>query len=288
LPKVDLARSRQANGLLGATERSIMTEQAKDGGRRGLSRSIAGRVAIVTGAASGMGRATALLFAEEGARVGAIDRDERGLQGLVSEVAAMGGTAVARVTDLSDTSVIAAAVDDLRSALGPVDIVVNCAGVPSGATLDSADYEDVWSRTFAVNLTAQVAIVRACLDDLVRNGDGRIVNVASTEGLGATPRTSPYTASKHGVVGLTRSLAVDLGRRGVTANCVCPGPIRTAMTAAIPEESKERFVRRRVPAARYGEAEEVAHVILSLVLPASSYLNGAIIPVDGGMTASSR
>ena len=94
--------------------------------------------------------------------------------------------------------------------------------------------------------------------------------------------------SKHGVVGLTRSLAVELGRTGVTANCVCPGPIRTAMTEAIPEDAKERFARRRVPAGRYGEASEVAHVILSLVLPAASYLNGTVIPVDGGMTASSR
>jgi len=146
----------------------------------------------------------------------------------------------------------------------------------------------VWDRTIAINLTASMAVVRACLADLVRDGEGRIVNVASTEGLGATPRTSPYTVSKHGVVGLTRSLAVDLGRTGVTANCVCPGPIRTAMTDLIPEDAKERFARRRVPAGRYGEASEVAHVILSLVLPASSYLNGAVIPVDGGMTASSR
>jgi 3-oxoacyl-[acyl-carrier protein] reductase len=130
--------------------------------------------------------------------------------------------------------------------------------------------------------------VRACLEDLLRNGDGRIVNVASTEGLGATPRTSPYTASKTGLVGFTRSLAVDLGRRGVTANCICPGPINTGMTRAIPEDSKEKFARRRVPVGRYGEPDEVAHIVLSLVLPASSFLNGAIIPVDGGMTASSR
>jgi 3-oxoacyl-[acyl-carrier protein] reductase len=131
-------------------------------------------------------------------------------------------------------------------------------------------------------------VVRACLDDLVRNGDGRIVNIASVEALGAAPRTSPYTSSKHAVVGLTRSMAVDLGRRGVTCNAICPGPINTAMTAAIPDDSKAVFVRRRVPAGRYGEPEEIAHVVLMLVQPGASYINGAIIPVDGGMTASNR
>ena len=174
------------------------------------------------------------------------------------------------------------------TALGPIDILVNNAGVPAGTTFDADDFAEVWDHTFAINLTAQAAMVRACLADLLREGSGRIVNIASTEALGATPRTAPYTASKHGVVGLTRSLAVELGRRGVTANCICPGPILTGMTAAIPDDAKEQFARRRVPAGRYGRPEEVAHIVLSLVLPASSYLNGAVIPVDGGMTASSR
>jgi 3-oxoacyl-[acyl-carrier protein] reductase len=250
------------------------------------ARSVAGRVALVTGAASGMGRATAELLGAEGARVGALDRDGDGLDALAASCPP--GVVHPVVVDLADAKAIPGAVEAVRTALGPIDIVVNCAGVAAGATFDSPDYEAVWDRTLAINLTASMAVVRACLADLVRNGEGRIVNVASTEGLGATPRTSPYTVSKHGVVGLTRSLAVDLGRTGVTANCVCPGPIRTAMTELIREDAKERFARRRVPAGRYGEASEVAHVILSLVLPASSYLNGTVIPVDGGMTASSR
>src|SRR4051812_25479074 len=93
-----------------------------------------------------------------------------------------------------------------------------------------------------------------------------------------------YTASKHGVVGLTRGLAVELAERGVTVNCICPGPIRTGMTAGIPDEAKEKFARRRVPIRRYGDPEEVAQVTLSLVLPAASFLVGAVIPVDGGLT----
>jgi 3-oxoacyl-[acyl-carrier protein] reductase len=235
-----------------------------------------------------MGRATALLFGSEGASVGVLDRDADGVRAVAAEIDSTGGRACPVAVDLADPSAVPASVERVRSALGPVDILVNNAGIASGSTFDAADYEEVWDRTLAVNLTAQVAMVRACLPDLLRHGEGRIVNIASTEGLGAGPRTSPYTVSKHGVVGLTRALAVDLGRRGVTANCVCPGPISTPMTAAIPDEAKERFVRRRVPAGRYGRPEEVAHVVLSLVLPAASFLNGAVIPVDGGMTASSR
>ena len=110
------------------------------------------------------------------------------------------------------------------------------------------------------------------------------VNIASTEAIVATAGLAGYATSKAGVVGLTKSLAVELGRYGVTVNCVCPGPIRTGMTDPIPEEAKDTYARRRVPLRRYGEPEEVAHMTLNLCLPSASYVNGAIIPVDGGMT----
>jgi 3-oxoacyl-[acyl-carrier protein] reductase len=252
------------------------------------ARSIGGRTAIVTGAASGMGRAIAMLFAADGARVALVDRAPAALDAVVGEITAAGGVARGYVVDVADGAAIEQCVASVHADLGPIDILVNNAGVVAGATLDQDDYEAVWRSTFAVNIDAPMRFVRACLDDLVRNGDGRIVNIASTEGLGATPRTSPYTASKTGLVGFTRSLAVDLGRRGVTANCICPGPINTTMTSGIPDDAKAIFARRRVPVGRYGEPIEVAHIVLSLVLPAASYLNGAIIPVDGGMTAGNR
>jgi 3-oxoacyl-[acyl-carrier protein] reductase len=248
-----------------------------------LSRSIAGRTALVTGAASGMGRATAQLFADEGARVAVADRDEVGVERVVDEIVRAGGNAAGFPVDLADPDAAAELARRVRERLGPIDILINNAGIAIAAPIGAPDYPAHWERTIAVNLRAHVDLIRASLDQLTRNGDGRIVNIASTEGLGASAFNSPYAASKHGVVGLTRALAVELGAAGVTVNCICPGPIHTGMTAVIPDEAKQKFARRRVPARRYGDPEEVAQMTLSLVLPAASYVNGAIVPVDGGL-----
>ncbi|MFW2382144.1 MAG: SDR family NAD(P)-dependent oxidoreductase [Acidimicrobiales bacterium] len=250
-----------------------------------LSRSVEGRVVIVTGAASGMGRAVAHLFADGGAHVGLIDRTTGGIELVADEITNAGHRCAGRVADVTNRDAITQAVEGIRNELGPIDILINNAGVSIPAPIDSDDYEAAWESTIGTNLEAYTFLVRSCLDDLLRNGDGRIVNIASTEGLGATPFMTPYTASKHGVVGLTRGLAVELGRRGVTVNCVAPGPIRTGMTAAISETDKEAFAKRRVPVGRYGSPEEVAHAVLSLSLPAASYVNGTVLVVDGGLTA---
>jgi 3-oxoacyl-[acyl-carrier protein] reductase len=228
------------------------------------------RVAVVTGGASGIGRATAELLERQGLRVAVLDRN--------------GGIRC----DVSDEASVAAAVAEVRSTLGPVDVLVNAAGVAVGGHVTDDGYLAEWERALAVNLTGTMLLVRHCLDDLVASGAGRIVNIASTEGLGAGRNSGPYTVSKHGVVGLTRSLAVDHGRAGVTANCVCPGATLTGMTEVIPEAHRNTFARRNIPVGRYGRPEEVAHVIVALTAVEASFVNGAVIPVDGGMSAQAR
>ena len=247
------------------------------------SRSIAGRVAIVTGAASGMGRATAKLFAEEGARVAVTDLDLLACQEVAREC---GTNALPYALDVSDYDAIRNVVGRIAEDFGGIDILVNNAGVSSFAPLDGGDeYDAVWERALAVMLTAQQRMVRAALPWLRESDAARIVNIASTEGLGATPGDTPYVAAKTGVTGLTRGMAVDLGPEGITVNCICPGPIKTAMTEAVPEEHKTIFAKRRTALKRYGDPEEVAHVTMSLVLPTASYITGAVIPVDGGLMA---
>lgn len=249
-----------------------------------LSRSIAGKIALVTGAASGMGRATAHLFADEGARVAVADVTADGVARVTDEITAAGHEAAGFVADVSTLAGVEGLARDVVARFGGLDILVNNAGVCLPAPLSVDDFEDAWSRTLAVNLTAHARLTRALLPQLTAHGHGRVVNVASTEGLGATAFVAAYTASKHGVIGLTRSLAVELGAQGVTVNCVCPGPIHTGMTANIPDDAKTKFARRRVPLRRYGDPEEVAHMTLALVLPSASFVNGATVVVDGGMT----
>jgi 3-oxoacyl-[acyl-carrier protein] reductase len=249
-----------------------------------LSRSIEGKVAIVTGAASGMGRATAHLFADEGAHVAVTDIDSDKIQIVVDEIIASGGSAHGWRLDVTSPSDRQSTVSQVVSRWGGIDILVNNAGIAIETPVDADDFESIWDRTLAVLLTAQVQLIRSCLPELEKSEGGRIINIASTEGLGATKGISPYTAAKTGVIGLTRSLAVELGTKQITVNCICPGPISTGMTAEIPTEIKAEFARRRVAIKRYGDPEEVAHGTLNFALPAASYMTGAVLPVDGGLT----
>ncbi|HMS21027.1 SDR family NAD(P)-dependent oxidoreductase [uncultured Sphingorhabdus sp.] len=251
-----------------------------------LSRSIAGRVAIVTGAASGMGRATAMLFASEGAKVAVTDLDQAACDAVVAEIKANGGTANAYALDVSNHDAIKSVVANIASDFGGIDILVNNAGISAFCPLDAADeYDATWDRALAILLTAHQRTVRATLPWLRKSDAARIVNIASTEGLGATPGDTPYVAAKTGVTGLTRGMAVDLGKEGITVNCICPGPIRTGMTSNVPEDDKMLYAKRRTALRRYAWPEEVAHMTLSLVLPAASFITGAVIPVDGGLMA---
>ncbi|MFT4518631.1 MAG: 3-oxoacyl-[acyl-carrier protein] reductase [Halioglobus sp.] len=249
-----------------------------------LSRSIEGSVAIVTGAASGMGRATAHLFADEGAKVAIMDINAQGLETVAQEIRSVGGDVYVVPVDLSSRDAVEDAVGQAGKHYGAIDILVNNAGLVIGTEVDADNFAEAWDLSLAVMTGAQAWAIRAALPYLRKSDNPRIVNIASTEALGATRFSAAYSVAKHASVGLTRAMAVDLGKEGITCNCVCPGPIRTGITEAIPEEDKAKFVNRRTVLRRYGDPEEVAHLTLSLVLPAASFITGSTVVVDGGVT----
>ena len=252
-----------------------------------LSRSVSGRRVVITGAGSGMGRATAHLFADEGATVCILDSNESVVSTGTEIASVHGENAVsAHVVDVTDDRALRSVIAGFGSVTGVVDALINNAGIsrPTPLGFDDESFDEAWNLTLAINLSAYVRAIRATLPFLRASDAGRIVNIASTEAIVATPGISAYSASKAGVTGLTRSLAVELGPTGITVNCICPGPINTGMTAGIPDEAKNKYARRRVALRRYADPEEVAHVTLSLCLPASSFVTGVSIPVDGGVT----
>ncbi|MGY8843787.1 MAG: SDR family NAD(P)-dependent oxidoreductase [Gammaproteobacteria bacterium] len=249
-----------------------------------LSRSIEKKVAIITGAASGMGRATAHLFADEGAHVVVTDLDKNKIDIVVAEILDSGGSASGWVLDVSDAKQRASVVKSVADKWGGIDILINNAGVVFPEAIDSPNFFESWHKSVEVLLTSQVMLVKECLPYLEASDGGRIVNIASTEALGATKGVAAYTAAKTGVIGLTRSLAVEFGMRGITVNCICPGPINTGMTSDIPDDAKQIFANRRSALKRYAEPEEVAHGTLNFVLPASQYITGTHLAVDGGLT----
>lgn len=247
-----------------------------------LSRSVEGKAALVTGAASGIGRATARVLADQGAQVAVTDRSPEA-ETVAAEITAAGGVARAWHLDVTEAPDVQRVVDEAASAFDGLDIVVNNAGVALFAPIDADEHEEAWTTSLDVLLSGPARVVRAALPHLRRAPHGRIVNIASTEAFGATRYGSPYSAAKHGVVGLTRSLAVELGPEGITVNCVCPGPVNTGMTRDIPEDDKAVFARRRTALRRYADPEEIAHGIVSLCLPAASFITGVALPVDGGL-----
>lgn len=250
-----------------------------------LSRSVQGLTALITGAGSGMGRATAEVFAREGANVVVTDVSADAAFEVADGLKAQGLSAEAWALDVSDGDAILEITQAAVARFGGLDILVNNAGISAFAAIDAPAYDVVWERAFTVLLTAHQRLVRAALPHLRASKHPRIVNIASTEALGATARDSPYAAAKAGVTGLTRALAVELGKEGITVNCICPGPILTGMTEGLSEEDRRTFANRRTALRRYGDPEEVAHMTLSLCLPAASYITGAVIPVDGGLMA---
>ena len=243
------------------------------------------RVAIVTGAGSGLGRATAHRLAEEGAPVAAVDLDGDAAEKTVAEIGERGGTARAYTTDVSDPAPVRSAVDSAAGDLGRPEVLVNAAGIGSFAHTVEETY-DRWSAILGVNLTGTFLMSQAALQYML-DGGGVIVNVASNAGLMGQPYSAAYCASKGGVVNLTRALSVEYVRRGVRVNAVAPGGMNTPMIAGfrMPEGVNMKEFARVTSPLGAAEPEEVAGVIAYIASDDGRYMTGSIVSIDGGITA---
>jgi 3-oxoacyl-[acyl-carrier protein] reductase len=229
-----------------------------------------GRVALVTGASSGIGAATALRLVAEGARVASLDLHADAPDGVL----ALAG-------DVSRSADVAAAVDAARAALGPIDILVCSAGVP-GASLATVDVtDDEWRRVMGINADGVFFCNRAVIPDMVERGYGRIVNVASIAGKEGNPMAGAYSASKAAVIAMTKAIGKDIARTGVIVNCVAPAVIETPILDGITEEHIGYMVER-IPMGRMGEPEEVAALICWLASEECSFSTGATYDISGG------
>ena len=244
-----------------------------------------GRVAFVTGGGSGMGRETARLLAEAGARVTVCDRDGDAARETVKIVEEAGGTARVEEADVSDSGAVNRAVAAAADAFGPIDALVNIAGIYRIAAVEDIADED-WARMFAVHVNGTFYTCRAALPGMIAARSGAIVNMSSLHAVRGQANAAHYAAAKGAIIGLTKSIAREKGPFGIRANAVAPGPIDTPLwRGAVPPDEIDTVMAKRseiIPMGRLGAPAEVAQTIVHLLSPAASYITGQVVTIDGG------
>jgi meso-butanediol dehydrogenase / (S,S)-butanediol dehydrogenase / diacetyl reductase len=246
------------------------------------------RVALITGAGHGIGRATALRLADEGARVVVLDMIERRVRETCEAVDRSGGQAVGVCADVSDEAAVGAALEAAAARCAPADVLVTCAGVLIAGSVHELSLAD-WDRAFAVNVRGTFVTVRQVLPAMLGRGGGAIVTVGSTSGLKGEAASAAYNASKAAIINLTRQLAADYSASHIRANCVCPGWVDTGFNAPVLEgesdEEIQTMIDATVPLKRQGTPEEIAAGIAFLASDDASYVNGHALVIDGGLMA---
>ena len=248
-----------------------------------------GKVAVITGAGAGIGRASALLFAREGAAVMIADLESEAGEETVAQIRREGGVAASVQVDVSESVDVERMVRTTVESFGRIDVLFNNAGVNFPATVVDIT-EEAWQRSLDVNLKGVMLGCRHAIPEMLKTGGGSIINTASMLGLVASPRQAPYSAAKGAVVMLTRQVAIDYAQQNIRVNCLCPSEVNTEMNRRFIEQSPNpraelRRVLARIPLDRMAEPEEIASAALFLASDDSSYITGVALPVDGGLTA---
>lgn len=247
--------------------------------------SIKGKCTLITGGGTGIGRTTAILLAKNGAKVIVSDINDDEGQKTVELIEAEGGTAKYIHCDVSQRQQVKDLVKEAVSTFGPVKLAFNNAGIGGKmAPIHEMDM-DVWDKIIAVNLTGVMYCMQEELKVMLATGGGSIINVASLAGVGGTPMMSPYGVSKHGVVSLTKSGALEYGKYNIRINAICPSWIETPILDSLDRDFLDKQIKNFVPLRRIGQPEEVAETVLWLLSDKASYINGHSMHIDGGMRA---